>query len=60
MLQDSFVDALSNKNCIFRNIAESHGSPKFPLNPVFEHVSNKKNGMTGLKGTWASLIVSCK
>ena len=31
MLQDSFADALLNKNCILRN-KESHG-PKFPLNP---------------------------
>ena len=52
MLQDNFVDALMNKNCIFRNIA---GSPRFPLNPSWrffhgwcEHVSNQKR-YDGLK-----------
>ena len=52
MLQDNFVDALMNKNCIFRKYrGESHGSPIFPLNPSWrflvlygwcERVSNQK------------------
>ena len=49
MLQDSFVDALLNKNCIFRNITESPTVTPNSLesrHDVFygwrEHVSNQQ------------------
>ena len=58
MLQDSFVDALINKNWIFRNIAEST-TPQIPFKPVMTFFMADVNTlaiknviMTGLKGTW--------
>ena len=66
MLQDSFIDALMNKNCIFRNIASPMVAPDSLWNRhnVFFMADVNtlaiKNVMTGLKELGASFIVSRK
>ena len=58
MLQDSFVDALLNKNCIFRNITESPTVAPNSIDSrhdvfVMADVNTLaiNNVMTGLNGT---------